>query len=63
MGVIIRQSAKSTIVNYFGIIIGFISTMFVMTEFLTPEELGLTRVMLDIAVLLSGFFMLGAARR
>ncbi|MCL2413560.1 MAG: polysaccharide biosynthesis protein, partial [Bacteroidales bacterium] len=59
MGIIIRQSLKATMVNYVGAFIGFISTMFVMTKFLTPEELGLTRVMIEAAVLLGGLMALG----
>lgn len=60
MGIIIRQSLKGTIVNYIGAFIGFLSTMFVMTKFLTPEEVGLTRVMIESATILSGFMLLGA---
>ena len=40
MGVIIRQSIKGTIVNYIGIAIGLFTTFFVMTKYLTTEEVG-----------------------
>ncbi|MCL2416895.1 MAG: polysaccharide biosynthesis C-terminal domain-containing protein [Bacteroidales bacterium] len=59
MGIIIRQSLKATIVNYIGAFIGFISMMFVATKFLTPEELGLTRVMIEAATILGGLMALG----
>ncbi|MCL2028105.1 MAG: oligosaccharide flippase family protein [Bacteroidales bacterium] len=59
MGIIIRQSLKGTIVNYVGAFIGFITTMFVSTKFLTPEELGLTRVMIEAAAILGGLMALG----
>ena len=59
MGIIIRQSLKATIVNYVGAFVGFITTMFVSTKFLTPEELGLTRVMIDAATILGGLMALG----
>ncbi|MDR2906370.1 MAG: oligosaccharide flippase family protein [Bacteroidales bacterium] len=59
MGIIIRQSLKGTIVNYVGAFIGFIATMFVSTKFLTPEEVGLTRVMIETATILSSFMALG----
>ncbi len=61
MGIIIRQSLKGTIVNYTGAFIGFIATMFVSTKFLTPEEVGLTRVMIETATILSGLMSLGIA--
>jgi O-antigen/teichoic acid export membrane protein len=59
MGVVIRQSIKGTIVNYIGSFIGFIMTFFIMIKFLTPEEVGLTRVLLDAALLFAGLASLG----
>lgn len=59
MGVIIRQSIKGTIVNYFGTFIGFITTFFVLTNYLTAEEIGLTRVLVDTATLFIGLAQLG----
>jgi O-antigen/teichoic acid export membrane protein len=45
--------------NYLGVAIGFVTTFFVMTKYLTQEEIGLTRVMADAALLLSGLAALG----
>lgn len=59
MGIIIRQSIKGTIANYIGIAIGFVTTFFVLTKYLTTEEVGLTRALVDIAVLFSGLAQLG----
>jgi O-antigen/teichoic acid export membrane protein len=59
MGIIIRQSLKSTIVNYVGTFIGFITMMFVSTKFLTPEEIGLKRVMIEAATIFGGLMALG----
>ena len=61
MGVIIRQSIKGTIVNYIGIAIGIFTTFFVMTKYLTTEEVGFTRVMIDSATMFSGLAMLGTS--
>ena len=61
MGIIIRQTIKGTIVNYVGIAIGFFTTFFVLTQFLTAEEIGLTRVLVDAAILLSGLAQLGTS--
>ena len=59
MGIVVRQSIKGTIMNYIGVVVGFITTFFVMTKYLTQEEIGLTRVMADAAILLSGLGALG----
>lgn len=61
MGIIIRQSIKGTIVNYVGAFIGFLTTMFVLTKFLQPEEIGLTRVIYEAALLMCGFAQLGTS--
>ncbi len=59
MGIIIRQSIKGTIVTYIGSFIGFLTTMFIVTKYLTQEELGLTRVLFDAAFILASLSMLG----
>lgn len=61
MGVIIRQSIKGTIVNYIGSFIGFLTTMFVVTKFLKPEEFGLTVVIYEAAALIAMFSQLGTS--
>ena len=43
MGIVIKQSIKGTIVNYVGIAVGFVTTFFIVTKYLTQEEIGLTR--------------------
>ena len=37
MGIIARQSIKGTIVTYLGVFVGFLTTFFVLTRFLTTE--------------------------
>ena len=59
MGVIARQSIRGAIANYVGVVIGFFTTFFVLTDCLTQEEIGLTRVMVDAAMLFSGLAQLG----
>lgn len=60
MGVIAKQSIRGTIVTYLGIAVGIITTFFVLTRFLTAEEIGLARVLIDTAVLFVGMAQLGA---
>ena len=59
MGVIAKQSIKGALANYLGVLIGAVSTFFVVTDLLTQEEIGLTRVMVDAAMLFAGLAQLG----
>lgn len=59
MGVIARQSIKGALANYLGVAIGFFTTFFVLTDCLSQEEIGLTRVMVDAAMLFSSLAQLG----
>lgn len=58
MGVVFRQSLKGTIVNLFGAGLGFVTTFFVVTRLLSPAEIGLTRVLVEAATLVSGYALL-----
>lgn len=60
MGIIARQSLRGTIATYTGVAIGFVTTFFVLTRFLTAEEIGLARVLIDSATLLVGLAQLGS---
>ena len=59
MGVIAKQSIRGTIVTYLGIAVGIVTTFFVLTRFLTAEEIGLARVLIDAATLFIGLAQLG----
>ena len=59
MGIIAKQSIRGTIVTYLGIAVGVVTTFFVLTRFLTAEEIGLTRVLIDAATLFIGLAQLG----
>lgn len=61
MGIIIRQSIKAVIFNYIGAAIGFLTTFFILTKFLQPEVIGLTKVMYELAALVAGFAQLGTS--
>ena len=61
MGIVVRQSIKGTIVNYVGAFVGFLTTFFILTNYLTEEEIGLTRVLLDAAVLVAALAQLGTS--
>jgi O-antigen/teichoic acid export membrane protein len=59
MGIIIRQSIKGTLITYTGAFVGFLTTMFVITEFLSPEDIGLTKVILEIGTMFAVLAQLG----
>lgn len=61
MGVVIRQGIKGTVVTYIGAFIGFLTTFFILTKYLSAEEIGLTRVLFEAASLLSSFALLGVS--
>ena len=61
MGIIARQSIKATIATYIGVAVGFFTTFFVLTRFLTAEEIGLTRVLVDAATLFVSLAQLGTS--
>ena len=61
MGVIVKQSIKGTAVTYVGVALGFLTTFFVATRFLTTEEVGLSRTLVDAATILVGLMQLGTS--
>jgi O-antigen/teichoic acid export membrane protein len=60
MGIVIRQSSKSVLLTYVGILIGVINTLWLL-PFATTEEVGLYRAIISAAVLFSTFAALGSA--
>ena len=54
-----KESISGTIVTYIGVGIGFLTTFFILAKFLTPEEIGLTRLLPELATQLAGLGMLG----
>ncbi|MDR3184874.1 MAG: oligosaccharide flippase family protein [Prevotellaceae bacterium] len=61
MGIVIRQSIKGTIITYVGAFIGFLTTMFVITKFLQPEDIGLTKVILEAGMMFAVLAQLGTS--
>lgn len=59
MGVVKKQGIINTVLVYTGTLIGFASILFVQPVYLTTEELGLTRLILSYAGVLSILFSFG----
>ena len=60
MGIIQKQGIANTIITYLGIVVGFVSLLVVQPALLTPEEVGLTRVLISFSLLVAVFLPLGA---
>jgi hypothetical protein len=60
MGIVRKQSIISSIFTYFGFAIGAINILFLFPKYFTPEEIGLTRILLDISLLFATLCTLGA---
>jgi len=62
VGVIIKQSAYASIINYIGVAVGAINTIFLFPEFFTQVEYGLFQAMVSMAIILSPFAQVGLPR-
>lgn len=59
MGIIARQGLIGTIFNYIGVLIGFVSIIFIQPNFLSSSEIGLTKILVSFSFLTSIFVPLG----
>lgn len=59
MGVIAKQSIQNTLISYLGVALGFVSTMLLFPNILTPDQYGLTRFLLSPALVFAQFAHLG----
>lgn len=59
MGIIQRQGLKNTAITFVGILLGFVSLLYIQPRFLTAEEIGLTRVLFSLSSLIGFFLPLG----
>lgn len=59
MGIIISQSIRNTILSYLGVALGFIITIWMYPNILLPEQYGLTRVLLSLAMVSTQLASLG----
>lgn len=59
MGIIKRQGIKQSAVAYIGAILGLVNTLFIYPFAWSPEELGLVRFVIDSAILLVPFVIMG----
>jgi O-antigen/teichoic acid export membrane protein len=62
MGIAIRQSIITAIISYVGVVVGYISLLYLYPKFLTPEQIGLLRTIQDAAMLMVPFATMGLAQ-
>ncbi len=59
MGIVIRQSVVSTALSYAGVVIGYVNLLILFPKYMSPEEVGLARIIQDVAMLMVPFAQLG----
>lgn len=59
MGIIARQSVKSSLVSFIGVGFGAITTLFLLPKYLTKEEIGLINTIQRVALLIYPFMVFG----
>lgn len=62
MGIVQRQAFLNTIINYIGVIIGFLNIVILFPLFLSQEEFGLTRLVLSLATTMAQLSAFGVHR-
>jgi O-antigen/teichoic acid export membrane protein len=60
MGIIRKQSIASSLYIYIGFAIGAFNILFLFPKFFTAEQFGLTRLLLDVSMLIAMFCTLGS---
>jgi O-antigen/teichoic acid export membrane protein len=61
LGIIQKQGIQNTVIVYIGIILGILNTIFVQPFLLTPDEVGLSRLLISISSLFAPVILLGAS--
>ena len=59
MGIVARQSIKGTIATYIGVAVGIVTTFFIQTKALQPEQIGIIDILLQCSLLFGGLAQLG----
>ena len=62
MGIIIKQSAISTALTYAGVVIGYVNLLILFPAYMSPEEVGLARIVQDAAMIMVPFAQLGISQ-
>lgn len=61
LGIVQRQSLQTSLIAYAGAAFGYLNFVLLYPRFMAPEQVGLIRVLISLAVLLSQFSLLGSS--
>lgn len=59
MGVVIKETIRTSVVSYLGIFFGVINVLWLQTAILSEGEIGLIKYYFDLAILITPFLVLG----
>ena len=59
MGIIAKQGILNSVFSYIGVLLGFISIVYIQSNFLKTEEIGLTRILISFSFMAAIFIPLG----
>jgi O-antigen/teichoic acid export membrane protein len=62
MGIVIKQSIKTSLITYSGFLLGYILTLYLFPLILTPAQVGTARLLINLAMVFSTFATLGAGQ-
>ncbi len=60
MGIVIRQSLKSTAISYIGVAVAYLNLIVIFPYALDPGQIGVVRLVIEASVFFALFFQLGA---
>ncbi|MDX1628084.1 MAG: oligosaccharide flippase family protein [Fulvivirga sp.] len=60
MGLVRKHSINFTFIYYIGVVLGYVNTVLLFPNILEPDQFGLTRILLSIAIVISQFAQLGS---
>ncbi len=60
MGIVIRQSFRTLLVTYIGLVIGYVNALWLYPLILSEAEIGLIRLLINVSLLFATFASLGA---
>ena len=61
MGIVIRKSITTSIINYIGILLGVISVLWLQTAIITELQIGILSYIVDVTILLLPLILFGTS--
>ncbi|MCB9335098.1 MAG: oligosaccharide flippase family protein [Flavobacteriales bacterium] len=61
MGIVIRKTISTSIINYIGVMLGVVNVLWLQTAFITELQIGILSYITDVTILLLPFILLGTS--